>query len=287
MPEKHESIEFILDYTPAFQEVFKAFFVQKQFYESIAEKQKMPVDPPSRDADTAHNHYLKVTYNVQLLKFALIGDQLIYSIKHNNYLSYGLAGRSLLEHVAVWRYYLVERYGKILMSAKEVEFEHFLALIEAHHRFLFGARFDWSQWLSQDFEGLDKAYLQSMQDKRNKKPPKPTSPVVPVNVLTCVEKLAAERARFGVYYDMFCDMVHPNFGSNILLAAISPAGNVAIDKSQELQLGRKLIEETFGELILLTYGQVNELTKSHFSMLFGEQPPNMLSIDLTKLETNP
>ena len=43
MPEKHENLKFILDYAPAFQETFKAFSAQKQFYEIVAEKQKIPI----------------------------------------------------------------------------------------------------------------------------------------------------------------------------------------------------------------------------------------------------
>jgi len=43
MPEKHENLKFILDYVPAFQETFKAFSAQKQFYEIVAEKQKIPL----------------------------------------------------------------------------------------------------------------------------------------------------------------------------------------------------------------------------------------------------
>jgi hypothetical protein len=139
--------------------------------------------------------------------------------------------------------------------------------------------------LEQDYAALENAYQQSLQNKKNKKPPKLPSKHKPANVLTCVEKMAAEPARihsggagsgptaarslfavtrraqrlanifclkvrnlpkFGVFYDMFCDLVHPNIGSNILLYSISKEGSVTIDRSREIQIGRKIIEETFG-----------------------------------------
>ncbi len=276
MAEKHTDITFILAYTPDFQREFTKFFSQKQLYEFIAEKQKIPLEPPSRDADLAHNHYIKVIYNTQLLKFASLGDLLLHAIKHNNYLSYGLAGRSLIEHVAVWRYYLVEKYSKLIIAGKEVSFEDMLELIRLDEQFLFGTKFDWLQWLNKDYGTLENAYRQSIQDKKNKKPSEAPSKYKPVNVLTCVEKFAAALPKFGVFYDMFCDFVHPNFGSNIFLYSVSTEQQVAIDQSCEIQIGQKLIEETFAELMLLTYGQLNELTKSRFSVLLGEEPPKFI-----------
>ena len=103
-----------------------------------------------------------------------------------------------------------------------------------------------------------------------------------MNVLTCVEKNSSDFPKYGVYYEMFCDLVHPNLGSNIFLAGISAKEELVINSSAETHLGMKLIEETFGDLISLTYGQVNELSKSHFSMLVGEPPPKFLTADFSK-----
>ena len=269
------------------QEDFKIFFAQNQFYDLIAKKQKMSIDPDTCDIDSAHNHYLKVLYNVQLLKLALIGDQIIQAVKSKNFLSYCLAGRALLEQVAVWRYFLVEKYAKIIRSGQEITFEDFIKLIDLHKKFLYGTRFDWLKWLDKDFAGLENVYRQAVSDKKDKKYLASDKKDISVNVLTCVEKMSSGLPRFGVYYEMFCDLVHPNFGSNIFLAGISSKGEIAIDESAEIQLGVKLIEETFGELIALTYGQINELTKNHFSMLVGVPPPNFLTVEFSKLGIYP
>jgi hypothetical protein len=116
MNEKLSDIEYILDYSLAMQEDFKKFFIQNKFYDQVVKKQRMAIEPNVKDIDLAHNHYLKVIYNVQLLKLSLIGDQIIQSVKSKNFLSYGLAGRSLLEQIAVWRYFLVEKYSKFFKS---------------------------------------------------------------------------------------------------------------------------------------------------------------------------
>lgn len=282
MAEVHTDIRFVIAYEKHFQEEFARFFAQKQLYELIAEKQKISLEPPSREADLAHNHYIKVIYNTQLLKLASLGDLLIHAIKHNNYLSYGLAGRSLIEHVAVWRYYLVEKYAKLIVAGKEVTYEDFLELIRLDQQFLFGTKFDWISWLRKDHDSLERSYRQSIQDKKNKKAPQSHSIHKPVNVLTCIEKFADVLPKFGVFYDLFCDLVHPNIGSNILLYSMSNEGQIAIDESRVIQIGKKFIEDTFADMMQLTYGQVSELTKSHFSVLIGEEAPQFIVYEFAK-----
>tara|TARA_B100000315_G_C14362568_1_gene489120 strand:- start:11 stop:487 length:477 start_codon:yes stop_codon:yes gene_type:complete len=140
---KYKDIKFILDYSSKMQEEFKLFFGHNQLYELVAKKQKMSFKPKEKEIDSAHNHYLKVIYNVQLLKLALVGDQIIQAVKSKNFLSYALAGRSLLEHIAVWRYFLVEQYAKVFSDGQEITFEDFQKLIAMHTRFLYGTKFDW------------------------------------------------------------------------------------------------------------------------------------------------
>lgn len=278
--EKHPTdVEYISMYSFNMQEEFKKFVNQKNLYELIANKQKIPIEPSTSEIDLAHNHYLRVIYNIQLLKLALIGDQLTHAVKSKNFLSYALAGRSMLEHVAVWRYFLVEKYAKIVRPGQEISFDDFKSLIELHKKFLYGTRFDWSSWLGQDRTGLESAYLQSIIDKKNKKNNLADQKNISVNVLACVEKISRENPKFGVYYEMFCDLVHPNLGSNIFLASVSPNKGITLDATADIQLSVKLIEETFSDLFRLTYGWVNELTKSHFSFLIGDSLPNYLIID--------
>jgi hypothetical protein len=282
MKDKFSDLEYISTYSSKMQDEFKKFVIQNKFYELIANKQKMSIEPVTREIDLAHNHYVNVIYNIQLLKLALIGDQLTQAVKSKNFLSYALAGRSLLEHIAVWRYFLVEKYAKVIRSGQEISFEDFHSLIDIHKNFLYGARFDWFKWLGNDFSGLESAYLHSVSDKKNKKNSAVVKQNISINVLTCIEKMSSTLPKFGIYYEMFCDLVHPNFGSNIFLGGISSSDGIVLDTTAETQLGVKLIEATFGELISLTYGHVNELTKSHFSFLIGVPLPKFLAVDFSK-----
>jgi len=233
----------------------------------------MPHDPPSKEADLVHNHYLKLIYNHYLIKLVLNGDLIIHSVKDSNYIAYALAGRSFIEHVAVWRYYLVEKYAPILSSSKGIGFEEALILIKIHKKHLYGTSFDWGQWLKKDYSGLENDYLAKISDKKKKQYDKESRENAQVNVLTCVQKSAKILPKIGVYYDMFCDLVHPNFGSNILLFSLSGDNKIVINNQSSQRIGDRLIEETFRDLFLITYGQINELTKSHFSMLLGESLP--------------
>ncbi len=265
------NINYINRFNKDFQRVFKQFIAQKSAYELIVNKLRMPHKPPSREADVAHNHFLKLIYNHYLIKLVLNGNLIIHSVKESNYIAYALAGRSLIEHVAVWRYYLVEKYAPIFSSAKVIDFEEMLALIKMHKKHLYGTSFDWGRWLKKDYSGLENDYLSKIKGKKNKQFNKESRENAQVNVLTCVEKSAKIEPKIGVYYDMFCDLVHPNFGSNILLFSISNENEIVIDNQASQRIGDKLIEETFKDLFLITYGQINELTKSLFSMFLGEE----------------
>jgi hypothetical protein len=285
MKSKYSDIKFIIEYSSKMQADFKKFFIQNQFYEYIAKNQKLSFEPMTDDIDLAHDHYLKVIYNIQLLKLAFNGDLIIQAVKSKNFLFYAQGGRSLLEQVALWRYFLVNQYLPTFHKGQEITIQDSLKLIEIHKQFLHGTRFDWTKWLEKDYEGLDEAFLQYLKDKKDKKKNKDkqnvtSNPLVlQVNAQTCVEKMSEHNPRFGVYYSMFCELVHPNFGSNIFLCGMSSKGVISIDESEKIQLGMKLIEETFGELINLTYGKVSELSKDHFSMLICEPQPDFLTYD--------
>jgi hypothetical protein len=270
-------VKSILGYSDAFTARLKTFSGHTAAYTRIIERQHLRLDPPKfAPIDEAHNHYMKVIYNTQLQKISALGNGLIRAIEGDEFLVYGLMGRSLLEHISVWRYFLVNEYSKIITSTGMDDFERGLALIEIHKRFLFGTKFDWSTWLSggNAADTLESAYLNSLNTKAGKYKPIIKS----VQVGECVRAISSQLPKYGVYYDLFCDFVHPNVGSNLLGYSISSEGVLELVKEGDIILGRKLIEETFPHLADLTFGQVSELTKSHFSMLWGEPPPQFIEI---------
>lgn len=277
--------EVLSEYCEEMRVKLDLFQKHAQTYAFVAKKQVLPVEPDTKDIDEAHDHYLKTIYNLQLKKLSTLGCVIVEAAKFGNAMNYSLACRSLLEHVAVWHYFLVHRYAPLFpnnqMSDDEY-FDAFRGLVRAHREFLYGSRFDWQLWLSDDKTALERVYLDRLSEKKRKSKKKTSSPEIEamksVNVLTCIEKLSASDPMFGVNYEMFCDMVHPNIGSNIFLCGLSQSGVISVDEKSHINLGIKFIERSFEALADLTYGRVNELTKSHFSFLVCESPPPSFAI---------
>ena len=95
----------------------KMFSGHTATYTHIIERQRMRLDPPKfAPIDEAHDHYVKVIRCTQLQKLSALGNGLIRAIEGDEFLAYGLMGRSLLEHISVWRYFLVNEYSKVIAS---------------------------------------------------------------------------------------------------------------------------------------------------------------------------
>lgn len=69
-----------------------------------------------------------------------------------------------------------------------------------------------------------------------------------VNVLTCLEHWAAELPEVMIVYNLFCDLVHPNIGSNFLVAATSD-NRMYFSQSKGAPVGRQIFEQSFIMLI--------------------------------------
>lgn len=185
------------------------------------------------------NHYLNILWSVHVSKFSELCQALIDAVNRQEFITYGLIGRSLIEHAAVMRYYFrqhIRPMVKDAMIAGSLSGKQFRAIILELDLFLRGRRFNWEAFLAGKFDEL----LSKKNDT--------AAEMKQVNVLTCVEKWANEVPPAMVLYDLFCDLVHPNIGSTLLIMKKWPDGAGFGGKDGE-PAGQDIFIVTFAGLV--------------------------------------
>ena len=196
---------------------------------------------PPENLQELLDHYLDTLSIVYFKKYSVFSQCLIQVLNEENYLLYGLIGRAILEHTAVLRYYVT---SKMLPLAQEVvadgkvtesEIEELIQWLDKH---LVGRRFDWDSFLADYFQEI--------------KGLKPDSVVKPaqVNILTCLEKWGRENRSIIHLYELFCDLVHPNLGSTLLITRLLD-NQLVLGGERGKPVGREIFNRTFGELLEL------------------------------------
>jgi hypothetical protein len=176
----------------------------------------VPFKPKEPDLRIRHDMYVSNLLTCYMSKFSDLSTALINAVENENFLCYALCGRSIIENVATLRYFVLLKYDPLFKDGKDsVDLQ---ALSQVDNRHLRGGRFDWMTFRKKDYAKLCNDTAERL---RNKKPP---TKKASINVQTCIDKWAEENVKYRVVYDMFCDMVHPNVGSSVLIASHGPDG---------------------------------------------------------------
>ena len=186
---------------------------------------------PSEDPLTRVRQQVTVIGELSAAKLQSLVALVLHTIDQRDWLTYGMAGRSLIEHAATLRYYFQEKIQPLLpkdadpwtLSAETLS-EIQLILFQL----IRGGRFDWTSLLEQWLVGIE------IPER-----PQPSQ----VNVLTCIQKWSKEEPRIEQLYAMFCDLVHPNLGSSLLVIGITPA-ELSFGDSCENSLGESIARGT-------------------------------------------
>ncbi len=183
-------------------------------------------------------------------KFQELTGGYIESINQKNYLVAALCGRSIIESTATLRYYNKECNKKIKASVSNQKSEkeeidlkminEMLNILEQHMR---GSRFDWSKFFTSDkktfvHELVEKA---KAQDKNQEFPQS-------LPIARLLDSWAKDAPELHLFYDYFSDLVHPNFGSNLLVMGVN--GDVPqIGGNTNKSVGKRILVES---VMLLT-----------------------------------
>ncbi|MGH7233060.1 MAG: hypothetical protein ACREJU_17135, partial [Nitrospiraceae bacterium] len=142
----------------------------------------------------------------------------IRSTADEEFLVFAHCGRGLIETTATLRYYNNKTLA-IVMAAKDPdkfsseEISEIVELLDKHSR---GGRFDWgSFWMSKRKDMVERL-VAGRKEKKSQIPSDTPNPSQ-VNVQTAIDSWMTERPGVVLIYDFFCELVHPNLGSNFLV----------------------------------------------------------------------
>lgn len=153
-----------------------------------------------------YNSYVDFALAVYVDKFKQLYRCVAQSLEQEWYLVYAQSGRAILENAAVLRYYARQKELEELHQAGIsglVNDDVLRRGINTVDRFVRGNRFSWD------------AFIEARFDELNKNPHQ--EGLLQVHVLKCLQEWYKESPKLEKLYDLLCDLVHPNLGSNYLV----------------------------------------------------------------------
>lgn len=233
----------------------------------MAKGLESPWTSEPQDPRRLHNMYARNLITCYVSKFSDLSHGILEGVERSNFLVYALCGRALIETTATLWYYVHQEY-KPLLDKGQFGPEEMRTLLEIDDRHLRGTRFDWESFLFRNYSKLRENVTAHLDAKRKKKktPPVAQESIIrpQINVLTCVERWAAESAGVLIAYNLFCDLVHPNIGSNFLVASTSPEG-LFFSRFRGEPVGRQIFEQSLPILLSTSHKPFGPL----LTMLMG------------------
>ncbi|QKK01303.1 MAG: hypothetical protein HND55_00770 [Pseudomonadota bacterium] len=233
---------------------------------NMAKKLEFPWEGETQDPRRLHNVYARNLITCYVSKFSDLSNGILEAVEGSNFLTYALCGRSLIETTATLRYYIHHEY-KPLLDTGELGPDEMRKLVEIDDRHLRGTRFDWESFLFRNYAKIKEDAMAHLDAKRKKKIPSAAQESTSrpqVNVLTCVERWAEQSPEVLLGYNLFCDLVHPNIGSNFLVASTSPDG-LFFSRFRGEPVGRQIFEQSLPILLSMTHKPFGPL----LTMLMG------------------
>jgi hypothetical protein len=235
---------------------------------AMAKSMEVPWDPTIADPKRLHNMYARNLICAYVSKFSDLSMSILHAVEHDDFLTYALCGRALLESTATLRYYAYHRY-KPLLDKGSFDAKGFQELIAIDDQHLRGGRFDWDSFLFRRYSKLKADAIADLAARKAKKKSKPatTSETVTtqqVNVRTCMDKWGEATPEVLITYDLFCDLVHPNIGSTFLVASTAE-GKLYFSRFRGEPVGRQIFAQSFPILLSATHKPFGE----YLLMLIG------------------
>ena len=190
--------------------------------------------------------FIHVTY---LEKYKELLGAFIDSINQRQFLVTALTGRSLIESTATLRFYnhtiLSKAEGASLPEPSEVDVEFFQEAYDLAIRHMRGSRFDWAAFFTSDKKTFI-GKLVEVEKKRisgNKGKKESLDFIESLPISKCLDAWFKDDPELvALSYNFYCDLVHPNLGSNLLLTGVSE-GVVQVGSSSNRAVGKSIARE--------------------------------------------
>jgi hypothetical protein len=234
-------------------------------------------EPNLGDPRRFHNMYVSALVAVYVCKYQDLSESILAALERQDYLTYALCGRALIEMVATLRYYLKHQYGPFVtkfQTAGKLTADDYRALLKIDDNHLRGSRFDWESFILRRFEKMQQAAMTELQKKGAKNQQERSEiaqaiTAAQVSVLTCVKKWADEKPGVLIAYSLFCDLVHPNVGSSLLVSS-AESGRLYFGKGKSDAVGHRIFEQSFPLLLSVTTKPFGDLLARMMALRWQE-----------------
>jgi len=192
-------------------------------------------------------YFLDLLRVLHLNKLQQLGHTLITIINTQHYLIYGTVARSIIEFTAVLRYYVHTKIQPLVNQSSvqdSLDLETLSEITLLLEKQVKGTRYNWQNFFDKYVEEtrvLRQAELYSQ-----------------VSVITCLEKWIKDNPEIRHQYELFCDLVHPNLGSSLMLATVE-GYSINIGTGKGKPLGLRVFEYTFPNLLEVIKESLNQL----------------------------
>jgi hypothetical protein len=190
---------------------------------------------------------LWLLYGIYAAKYRELLRNVISSTANEEFLVFAHCGRGLIETTATLRYYNKKTLA-VVMAAKDPEkfsseeITKIIDLLDKHSR---GGRFNWeSFWMSNRKDMAERLVATRVATLKKKKSQIPSDTPNPsqVSAQTAIDTWMSEEPGIVLVYDFFCELVHPNLGSNFLVMGARD-GSLHVAGPTVKSLGRSLAIE--------------------------------------------
>lgn len=177
---------------------------------------------------------LWLLYGVYIAKYRELLNNLIRSTEYEEFLVFALCGRAIIETTATLRYYN-KKIQTVISNAQNLdafsqnELSQIIVLLDKHAK---GGRFDWNDFWKLSYQDMAEKLVAARKNKNGKENQKMNNPQQ-VNILTTIDSWATDEQLVALAYEFFCELVHPNIGSNFVVMGV---------KNDSLQVGGETIK---------------------------------------------
>jgi hypothetical protein len=160
-------------------------------------------------------------YGIYAAKYRELLETIIRSTGNKEYLVFAHCGRGIIETTAILRYYNTKIFS-IVQNAKDRdafsddEISRIVELLDKHSR---GGRFDWEAFWLSNRKDMAVKLVAAWKNRKNQKAENslPASNPSQINTNTAIDNWLVEEPAIVLVYEFFCELVHPNLGSNFLV----------------------------------------------------------------------
>lgn len=188
--------------------------------------------------------YCRFLYAQYLAKYAELTGSLIDSANRRAYLIFASSGRGLIELTAVLRYYTkrLQPYIDEAVRAGTVSPAEQQGIIEVLDKQARGGRFNWIEFRFGDRAEFAKRLVANRKKRAGSDDMYAKTNPESINVQTAIDQWSKESLGIALAYDYFCELVHPNLGSNFLVMGVAN-GHLTIGGASNKEIADGLCDE--------------------------------------------